>query len=660
MKKSYHILVSAIIYLFFIQAAGALVESIYILDLMHTTLDAKILGLFFFFTPLLLIPFHKKFTVHLVWITFTVLLFSRGMLPYLNTSNRMLAAGFATGAVLSLFFLLLTPDRGGKTHPPTVLWGSAGLALAVSLSVLLRTVNFGIDYSLSPAGGWLGILLGLMLGGMLTQLDLGSQPAGQNKVSGVTSAILGFFLVLTLFYFAFSAPAVIARWTESNYTLIVVSVSLLSTVWVLMLLLRPFFFQHISHGLLLAWNLAFTACLTGTILSHSVPFPPNPGSPPVQVGVPVWWQAIPLVLMLLLFPVLFFDLGLFLDRIRQAIPAPRQLVPGILLGCLVLLLLVFANIFTNVWGYVQPVSLFFRGKFWLVYLLPAASISLLAWGGTNNRTDIEEPSPGKLHWAWALLLGGIFLATLARALPARRLQVDAVTRSSLIIMTFNIQEANDALGEKSYDRQLALIRKVSPDILSLQETDSTRISLNNNDYVRYYAENLGYYSYYGPVTGAGTFGTAILSKFPLLNPRSVYTFSDTDEIGVAEVEIEVDGRRFTIFDVHPDGSDMAKLAFTKVLLDSTKNKDYVIALGDYNMRDYENGYRLINSVLTNAWTSVYPSEISPDGIDMSGENRIDHIFISHDLKSRNPVYLLPPASATDHPVHWAEIVWGNP
>jgi endonuclease/exonuclease/phosphatase family metal-dependent hydrolase len=227
-------------------------------------------------------------------------------------------------------------------------------------------------------------------------------------------------------------------------------------------------------------------------------------------------------------------------------------------------------------------------------------------------------------------------------------------------MVFTIQEANDGNGEKSFDRQLALIRKVSPDILFLQETDSTRISLNNNDYVRFYAEKLGYYSYYGPTTVAGTFGTAILSKFLLLNTHSVFTYSDTDEIGVAEAQIVVAGRRFSIYDVHPDGSDIAKMAFARALLDRSRNKANIIALGDYNLRDNEQAYKLINSFYTNAWTSVYPSKIGADGVDMSGANRIDHIFVSPNLGVRNPVYLLPPASATDHPVHWAEIYWGNP
>ncbi len=661
MKRTFPILLAfAVIYLFFIQATGTLVESIYILDLMHTNLDAKVLGLLFFFTPLLLIPLYKKFRLPMVWITFGLLLLSRSIFPYLETANRMLASGIAIGAAISLFLLLLEAKPREETHFQAGLWASAGLALAIGLSVLLRTVYFGLDYSLTPAGGWAGMLLGLLLGGMLLQLDPEHAALEEKPAPGVTPAILGFFLVLTLVYFAFSAPAVIARWTEGNYTLIVLAVSLLAAGWVALMLIRPQVLQRINRGVVLAWNLAFTICLTSTILVHGVAFPPTPNSPSVTVGVPTWWQAIPLVLMLLLFPVLLLDLGLFINQIQQAAPAPRQLVPGILLGCLALILLVFINIFSNVWGYVQPVSLFFRGKFWLAYLLPAGGICLLAWGVRRAWTGTDQEPTGRFHWAWALLLGVLFLGTLVRALPVKKVQVDPADRTSLTVMTYNIQAANDADAEKSFERQLAVIRKVSPDILAMQETDTTRVSLNNNDYVRFYADSLGYYSYYGPTTVAGTFGTAILSRYPLLDTHSVFTYSDTDEIAVAEAEIEVAGRRINIYDVHPDGSDLAKLVFAQALLQRSQDKPYVIALGDYNLRDYEEPYKLINSVYTNAWTSVYPSKISPEGVDMSGDNRIDHIFVSHSLGVRDPVYLLPPASATDHPVHWAEVYWINP
>jgi endonuclease/exonuclease/phosphatase family metal-dependent hydrolase len=145
----------------------------------------------------------------------------------------------------------------------------------------------------------------------------------------------------------------------------------------------------------------------------------------------------------------------------------------------------------------------------------------------------------------------------------------------------------------------------------------------------------------------------------LLNPGVVFSYSDSDEIGTAEAEIEVADHRFTLYDVHPDGSDTAKLAWAQTLLARAQGKPNVIALGDYNSRKVDPAYLLFAGVYTNAWTSVYPSEISSDGTDMSGRNRIDHIFVSHSLQVHNPRYILPPASATDHPVHWAEIFWGK-
>jgi len=662
MKRSFPIiLVFAIVFLFFIQAAGTLVESIYILDLMNSNLDEKVLGVLFFFTPVLLIPLYKKFPRGLVWGTFAVLFLARGILPYLKTADQVFASGLGTFAVLSLLFLLLGAKPRGQSISRMGLWGSAGLALAVSLSVLLRTLDFGLEYSLTPAGGWVGWGLGLLLGWLLTQLDLaGGSSVVERKDGGVTPAILGLFLVLGLVWFAFSAPAVIARWTEGNYTLIVITISLLAVAWVMLSVSRPRFFERISPGGLLLWNFLFTLSLTATLLAQRVSFPPTPDSAPVTVTGPGWFTQLTLALTLLLLPVIYLDMRLFLDQIRQASPAPRELVPGILSGSFALVLLIFTHIFTNVWGYVKPVSLPFRNMFWLPYFLMAGILTLLVWRTKKVDPDPTQEDAGTFHWGWPILLGVIFVVPAFRSFPVQRLQVNAADRSSLVAMTFNIQQANDKSAEKSYDRQLALIRKVSPDILSLQETDSTRISLNNNDYVRYYAENLGYYSYYGPTTVTGTYGTAILSKFPLLNARTVFTYSDTDEIGTAEAEFEVNGRRFTVYDVHPDGSDTAMLVFAKRLLERSQDKPYVIALGDYNLRDYEPAYKLINSVYTNAWTSVYPSKISTDGTDMSGENRIDHIFLSPSLKARNPVYVLPPESATDHAVHWTEIYWGIP
>jgi endonuclease/exonuclease/phosphatase family metal-dependent hydrolase len=659
MKKDHLlVIVFGILFLFIIQSAGTLVESIYILDLMNSNLDEKALGVLFFFTPLLVLPFYKKYPRQLTAILLTLLIITRGLTPYLNTSGRLVASGIATGASLSLLFLLI------RTKLQVGHWGGAGLALAVALSALLRAAGEGIEYSLTPAGGWVGWVLGILLGGLL-MLSKENETVKRQIAGKITAPILGIYLLLTLIYFSFSAPAVIARWTEGNYLLIVSAVSLLSLGWVWVAISRPQLIKRISRISLFYWNLLFTASLTATLLAHRVSFPPTLDSPAVVVGASTWLQQVPLVLMLLLFPVLFLDLQIFLQRMQSPAPesgslAQGSMVPGILLGTFALVVLIFVNIFSNVWGYIDPVSPPFRNTFWLAYFLLSAGTTLLVYLTPWERDVTALEDNDLTAAATGVLFGVIFVFTLVFALPCRDCQPAAATKTSLRVMTFNTQQSNDDFAEKSFEEQLDLIRRVSPDILALQESDSARISLNNNDYVRYFAEKLGYYSYYGPTPGTGTFGTAILSKYPLLNTRSVFIYSDKDETGVAEAEIEVNGMRFTIYDVHPDSSDPAMLAFARTLVERAGDQPYAIALGDYNLRDYEEAYQLIDSFIVNAWTSVYPTEISADGVDMSGDNRIDHIFLSPNLTAVDPTYILPPESATDHPVHWTDIVWSEP
>jgi hypothetical protein len=117
------------------------------------------------------------------------------------------------------------------------------------------------------------------------------------------------------------------------------AVSLLSLGWVSVSFARPGWIGKITPAWLLVWNLLFT--LTMTILAHLVPFPPAPDFPAAVVGSPTWLQQLPLVLILLLYPVIFVDLRVFASRIHERIPAPRDLVPGVLLGSLSVIILVY-------------------------------------------------------------------------------------------------------------------------------------------------------------------------------------------------------------------------------------------------------------------------------------------------------------------------------
>ncbi len=651
MKKSIiAVMAFAFFFLFFIQMTGTLIQSIYVMDLMNTSLDAKALGVLFFFTPLLLLPFPVKWPAWGGWAMFILLIIARGLAPSLPTEGRFYASGITVGISLVLFPLVMTARANGESHAHAS-WAllAAGVALGTGLSVFLRTLDFGVDYSLTRAGAWSGWLLGLGLASALTRLDWKSTSTVHPKTRGMTSAVVGLFLILTLIYFVFSAPAVIARWTEGNYALIIGLVSLLTLASAFIILAYPAIIERISKPWLVLWNVLFTLNLTATILVHRIAFPPTPDSAPVVVGSPSWLQQIPLYLMLLLFPVIYLDALTLFAQIRQVDPSPKALIPGVLIGSLGLVILVFMTIFTNVWGYIEPVSLPFRNMFWLPFLLITGILGLIVW--PRKTAELGSGQAKHVPWDWLSELAVIFVVTLICALVSQKVNPGDPTKTSLVVMTYNIQAGNDGFAELSYDRQLEVIRRVSPDIVSLQETDTARISINNNDYVRYFAGKLGYYSYYGPTTVTGTFGTAILSRFPLRNTRSVFTFSDTDEIGTAEAQVEVGGRTFFVYDVHPDGSMTAKLAFARNLVDRSAGEANVIALGDYNLRENQEAYQVVAAKYTDAWKSLHPDE--------TGSYWIDHIFVSSNLGVRDPTYLLPPDSASDHPVHWTEIFWSK-
>jgi endonuclease/exonuclease/phosphatase family metal-dependent hydrolase len=658
MKNQWMLILSfGFLYLLFIQSITTFIEGIYILELLSTSLDEKVLGVLFLFSPVLLFLFGKGVPRWLVWVLFLLILIGRGIVPYLNTFPRMLAAGMATGAGLILIPVMLVtypqPRLGSRWLIP-----SQGLAFAVGFSVLLRTVNYTIDLSLTYDYGWIGWLLGILLGLTLTQFKWDRAPQMPKTIRGVTSAAIGVVGVLTLFYFMLSSPGVIARWTEGNYQMIIILVSLLTLSWLYFSFSRPNRVAEIKSYILFSWNLLFTLSVVGTILAHTISFPTTPSSAYIVVSSPIWYQQLPLIVMLLTFPVVFIDFGIFSGFIATWQPTPRKMAPGSLLGGILLVLLIFMNIFSNVWGYVEPISNYFRNKYWLSYLILLVLVALLSLI-LHRRFDRSSDSHGerKNLILVGAFLGVIFFATFIAAFLTDRNLVLPPENGSLKVMTYNIQQANNEKGEKSYHEQLALIKEVDPDIIGFQESDSTRISLGNNDYVLYYANKLGYHTYFGPKTVTGTYGTAILSKYPLENPRSVFSFSDQDEIGTAQAEIKVGDKEFTIFNVHPDGSEEAKMVFAKNLVERAGQKSDVIAIGDYNLRDWEEPYLLIDEHYKNAWMDVYPSGINEEGLDMSGMNRIDHIFVSPNIIVRNPIYLLPPESWTDHPVHWVEISW---
>src|SRR5512140_1940523 len=109
MKKYVPVVMAfALFFLFFIQMAGTLVQSIYVLDLMNLSMDARALGLLFFFSPVLLLLFRKGLSSWGIWVLAAALVVAGGITPSLPTEGRLFTSGIAVGSWLLLFPFLLT------------------------------------------------------------------------------------------------------------------------------------------------------------------------------------------------------------------------------------------------------------------------------------------------------------------------------------------------------------------------------------------------------------------------------------------------------------------------------------------------------------------------------------------------------------------------
>jgi endonuclease/exonuclease/phosphatase family metal-dependent hydrolase len=241
----------------------------------------------------------------------------------------------------------------------------------------------------------------------------------------------------------------------------------------------------------------------------------------------------------------------------------------------------------------------------------------------------------------SLALLSIFALFLTMARPAT-----PQNGTSWKIMTYNIQQGFDLEGNKNLAGQLAVIRAVDPDILGLEESDTARIANGNVDAVRYFADQLDMYSYYGPTTTTGTFGIALLSKYPIRNATTFFMASIGEQTATIHAEINKNGKTYHIFVTHL-GNDGPMVQVEDVLakVGSLDAGQRVIAMGDFNLRPSTDQYALITQTLDDSWSLKWPG--GKDTSDFSSKKRIDYIFVSPGIRVLESEYKVNPAS--DHP-----------
>ena len=646
--------VYGVLFVFFLQLLTDFVAAIYAFGLLGTDIPPEIVFVLLFFSPILLFLSPRGISDKYLMLLGVLVLVCRLIEPMLDTRARLLISGIGVASFLVFFPAMLHNLGRNKSRSHIAI--TAGLTLATGTLIVFRVLNSGIDLTVFGWGriiAWaLALIVFLILLSEFRRIapsqvsEEDKQRAPFGRIAGLSLGLMGVFAIL---YFAFAAPHVISRWTETDYIGVVVVIYLVLLGFAWAFVFRSDLLVLLSRRAILTWNALFVLALFFTIWQFQIHFPMERGAYPIyESAVPPGYLWV-LFALLFLFPVILVDCYFYTRELIALRPTMRQLAGGFTLAALFLVVMVFAHVFTTVYAYIPVVGPFFRDKFWLVYLV--AGLSVLIPGFLLERRPSgrrSQAAPGAIFVSLALLGALAFIGVILRT---NNPPFADVSKVNLKVLTYNIQQGYNQNGELNIEGQLDLIRTVDADLIALQESDSARISGGNNDIVRYIADGLGYYSYYGPKTVTGTFGIALLSRYPIENPSTFYMYSLDEQTATILAEIELGGRWFNIFVTHLGNG--GPIEQQQDLLGEITGKENVVAVGDFNFDPGSEQYQLTTNLLEDAWLLKWPS-----GVDDLGGNptdRIDHVFVSPGTKVSDARFIDSPAS--DHPALWVVIQW---
>jgi tyrosyl-DNA phosphodiesterase 2 len=179
----------------------------------------------------------------------------------------------------------------------------------------------------------------------------------------------------------------------------------------------------------------------------------------------------------------------------------------------------------------------------------------------------------------------------------------AADRDELTVATFNIW-FDDYHAEQRYRAIADLLRERGPDVIVLQEVTPAALELFiGQPWVR------GEYLSVSAVGGdTGNYGMLMLSRVPIA--RASYTRLPTRQSrGFLDAELAVGGARLIVCCLHLDsGKSSARLRAWQLrrIFRSMKKVDDAVLLGDFNMRDTENGR--ITAPYCDIWPALRPRD----------------------------------------------------
>ncbi|WP_235998749.1 endonuclease/exonuclease/phosphatase family protein [Qaidamihabitans albus] len=239
----------------------------------------------------------------------------------------------------------------------------------------------------------------------------------------------------------------------------------------------------------------------------------------------------------------------------------------------------------------------------------------------------------------------------------------AATHRVLTALSYNIHHAAGTDGVLDLGRIARVIRASRADVVGLQEVDRHFSGRSDwADQATELARRLGFHVVFGanidrdpPAPGRPRiqYGTAILSRHPIVESRNTYLFRspDQEQRGLLHAELNVHGVPVHVYDTHLAASsalDRAEQA--REIVDLVGGTGTAVLLGDLNAIPGAPEIRTIGAELTDAWPvsgqddgsggATYPAE-DPD-------RRIDYVFTGSSVRPLWSRVLRTDPVASDH------------
>jgi len=591
----------------------------------------------------------------------------------------MLFTGIGLGCFM-IFFPVYLQKKSQEDKEKSGLSLGISLGFGLALSILFRTLGFSVDLTIVfwfQSIGWILAIVAAIL--MINLLHPPQTEVQTEKVSDagtigskwkILALCIGLFSILILCYFAFSNPAVIERWTEGSYIAITTILILMIASFIIIAVVKPTLLNKIPRNGYLVWNILFVLMLVLTIGLNQVPFAFIDNYPyyPPETTI---FNDIVLYLMLCLSPIIFIDFVILMRELFKSKPSTRKLGAGFFASALFSILMIISAVFTTTWDYIPLIGPIFRDMIWLVFLITGLFMvwplllvkreSIIFSKLTRNNMIKTYKTIGII----VIIAIGTIVGCILFNFTIVRPDADDTTLS---ILSYNIQQGSDEPGNMNFGGQLSVIHGLDPDIVALIESDTARIANGNNDFVRVASKTLGYYSYYGPKTVTGTFGIALLSKYPIINARTFYMECVGEQAATIWAQISAEGYTFNVFVTHLGNyrnttlGDRTQIVQQENILTVTAGKENVILMGDFNFQPNTEQYNITVAQLYDAWELVYNSNpanaiVDPNlpGDRVIPDERIDHIFVSAQLNGSMAYIHYTGGYESDHPALYAKI-----